>query len=323
MGLWELSDLSTPWCIHVAATLRIADHIAAGTTEIGALAAATGADRNSLHRVLRHLAGNGIFEEPQRGVFSLNETAREFLAEPVRLSLDLEGMGGRMAHSWSTLLSAVRTGKPAYHEVFGRGFWEDLDAHPRIAADFDALMGPAGHGVPDPHVLADPADWESIRTVVDVGGGTGTLLAEILRAHPHVRGTLVDLPRPVARSGEIFQAAGVAERATAVAQSFFDPLPAGADLYLLKNVLNDWPDPEAIAIMKRCTEAADPGGRVVVFQNAGPGEEASPELLMMVLVGGRARTLEEFQTMACQAGLEVKALGRQPSGRRFVECRPM
>src|SRR5471032_3494568 len=108
-------------------------------------------------------------------------------------------------------------------------------------------MGP-GHGVLDSHVLIDPADWESIKTVVDVGGGTGRLLAEVLRARPAVHGTLVDLPRTVARSGEVFQAAGVADRVTTVAQSFFDPLPAGADLYMLKNVLADWPDSEGKAI---------------------------------------------------------------------------
>jgi hypothetical protein len=158
--------------------------------------------------------------------------------------------------------------------------------------------------------------------VVDVGGGTGPLLAEILRAHPHVRGTLVDQPRAIARSAEIFQAAGVADRATAVAQSVFDPLPAGADLYILKSVLCDWPDREAAAILQRCAEAARPAGRVIAFTKSAPGEEASPELLMMVLVGGRDRTFEEFREMAREAGLGVTAAGRQPSGRGIVECRP-
>src|SRR5437899_1407849 len=180
MDLWDLSDLSTPWSVHVVATLRIADHIAAGNAEIDQLAALSGADRDSLYRVLRHLVSKGLFEELAPGRFALNEAARGLLEESVRLALDLDGFGGRMAHAWGTLLSAVRTGKPAYQEAFGRGFWEDLDAHPDIAADFDALLGPAGHGIPDPEVLVDPADWESIRTVVDVGGGTGALLAEIL-----------------------------------------------------------------------------------------------------------------------------------------------
>ena len=191
-----------------------------------------------------------------------------------------------------------------------------------IAASFDALMGVAGHGTPDPRVLVDPSDWSSIRTVVDVGGGAGALLAEILRAHPDVRGTLVDLPRPAARSAETFEAAGVADRVTVVAQSFFDPLPAGADLYILKSVLGDWPDREATAILRRCADAARPAGRVVAFTKSTPGEEASPELLMMVLVGGRDRTFEEFRELAREAGLEVTAAGRQASGHGIVECRP-
>jgi SAM-dependent methyltransferase len=168
----------------------------------------------------------------------------------------------------------VRTGGPAYHEVFHRPFWEDLQAHPDLAASFDALMGPAGHGIPDPEVLV-AGGWESVRTVVDVGGGTGSLLAEILRARPEVRGALVDLPPTVARSVEIFQVAGVAERVTAVGQSFFDPLPAGADLYLLKNVLGGWPDREAMAILRRCAEAARPAGRIGL-RARNPGQSLSP-----------------------------------------------
>jgi hypothetical protein len=322
MDLWALSDLSTPWCVHVVATLRIADRIAAGNTEIDELAAVSGADRDSLYRVMRHLVGRGVFQETAPGRFALNDVARGLLEDPVRLGLDLDGFGGRMAHAWGTLLSAVRKGRPAYDEAFGRGFWEDLDAHPDIAAGFDALMGPAGHGAPDPEVLPNPADWESVKTVVDVGGGTGALLAEVLRTRPEVRGTLVDLPRTVARSGEIFQAAGVADRVTVMGQSFFDPMPGGRDLYILKGILNDWPDREATAILKRCAEAARPSGRVVVFTGAGPGEEASPALLMMILVGGRERTLDELRALARDAGLEVSAVGRQTSGRIIVECRP-
>jgi SAM-dependent methyltransferase len=318
-----MSDLCTPWCVHVVATLRIADQIAAGKAGIDELAAASGADRDSLYRVLRHLVSRGVFEEPEPGRFALNETARPLLEEGCRLGFDLDGIGGRMAYAWGTLLSAVRTGRPAYHEAFGRGVWEDLDLHSKVAESFDALMGPPGHGVPDPHVLVNPADWESVNTVVDVGGGTGALLAEVLRMRPGIRGTLVDLPRVVARSGDLFRAAGVADRVATVGQSFFDPLPAGCDLYLLKNVLGDWPDPEATAILKRCAEAARPSGRVVVFTGAGPGEPASPELLMMVLVGGRGRTLEEFRGMARMAGMEVSAVGRQSSGRVIAECRPV
>src|SRR5438045_3423021 len=110
MDLWALSDLCTPWCVHVVATLRVADHIVAGKTEIDKLAAASGADRDSLYRVLRHLVSKGVFEEPAPGRFTLNEAARALLGEQVRLALDLDGFGGRMAHAWGTLLGAIRTG---------------------------------------------------------------------------------------------------------------------------------------------------------------------------------------------------------------------
>jgi hypothetical protein len=324
VDVWTLSDLSTPWCIHVVATLHVADHVAAGTTGVEELASACGAHAESLQRVLRHLVSRGVFEEPSPGRFALNEPARALLESPVRLGLDLDSFGGRMAYAWGSLLSAVRTGAPAYHEVFGRAFWDDLQAHPDIAAAFDALMGPGGHGTPDPAVLIN-GDWDSVRTVVDVGGGTGALLAEVLRARPSVRGTLVDLPDTVARSAEIFDTAGVTERVTTVGQSFFDPLPSGADLYLLKSVLSDWPDREATIILRRCADAARPAGRVVLLNGVSPDEAGgpSPALLMMVLVGGKDRTLTEFRELARTAGLEVHAAGRQPSGRFVVECRPV
>jgi hypothetical protein len=320
MEFWELADLSTPWCIYVIATLRIAERIAEGITEIDRLAAAAGADPDSLDRVMRHLVSKGLFERPEPGRYTLNDAARPLLDPGAHLYFNLDGFGGRMAYAWGTLLSAVRTGKPAYHEAFGVPYWEDLEAHPDIGAQFDALMGPSGHAV-DPEVLVDPADWASVRTVVDVGGGEGWLLAGILKARPSVRGTLVDLARPVARSHEVFQQAGVADRATAVAQSFFDPLPAGADVYTVRNVLGDWPDREATAILRRCGEAARPSGRVVVFMGA-PGEEASPELLMLVLVGGRGRSQDDFRKIAGEAGLELRATGRQRSGRWIAEFRP-
>jgi SAM-dependent methyltransferase len=297
--LEALSDLCTPWCIRVVATLRIAEHVAAGVTEVDRLAAAAGCDADALHHVLGWLVGKGVFQEPAPGRFALNDAARGLL-EHGRF-LDLDGIGGRMAHAWGTLLTWVRTGAPGYAEAFGLPFWEDLAAHPEVAASFDALMG---------------------RTVVDVGGGTGAMLAELLRARPHLRGVLVDLPGTVARAAETFRAAGVADRVTTAGQSFFDPLPAGADVYLLKKVLNDWPDRETTAILRRCAEAARPGGRVVVLGGVAADDAPRRLAIEMVLVGGRSNTLAEFGTLAREAGLAVSATGRLPSGGLVVECRP-
>jgi hypothetical protein len=316
-ALDSLTDLATPWCVHVVATLGVPEHLAAGPSRIDDLAAAANVDAGALGRVLRHLVSRGVFEEPEPGRFALNGAARALI--DARPFLDLNGIGGRMAGAWSSLLAAVRTGASAYHTVFGRPFWEDLEAHPEVAASFDALMGPAGHGAPDPEMMA-PEDWSSIRTIVDVGGGTGSLLAAILGVQPDVRAILVERPGTVDRAAETFRAAGVADRVTMSTQSFFDPLPAGADLYVLKNVLADWPDADALALLTRVAEAARPSSRIVILGGISPDDSPSPELLMLVLVGGRSRTLSEFRALARDAGLEVAATRRQASGRFVVEC---
>jgi hypothetical protein len=331
VDLERMLDLATPWCLHVAATLRIPDHIAAGHADIADLAATAGCDADALHAVLGHLVAKGVFTEQSPGRFACNQAAEQLARTPF---LDLNGIGGRMAHTWGTLLDYVRTGQPAYQRVFGRPFWEDLAAHPRIGAEFDALMGPAGHGVPDFDIELS-AGWDAVRTVVDVGGGTGAMLTSLLRRHPRARGILVDLPGTVARAGEIIESSGVGDRVTAEGQSFFDPLPAGADLYLLKSVLNDWPDEPTVAILRRCAEAA---GAAEAAEAAGAAtttpatiavlggvsaDEAPRSLgIDMLVAGGKTSTLSQFTELARRAGLDVIAARTQSSGRFVVECRP-
>ncbi len=322
VSIWELSDLRTPWCIFVVATLDIAGHLAEGRNNLDQLAQAAACDKDVLHAILGHLVSHGVFSEPAPGVFALNDAASPLLDPITRLSLNLEDIGGRFAHAWGTLLQLTRTGKPAYQQAFGLSFWQDLEAHPALAGSFDALIGPPGHGIPNSEFQLS-AGWESIHTLVDVGGGTGAMLAEILRTQPHLHGILVDLPRTVSRSDEIFRAAGVTERVKTVGQSLFDPLPKGADLYLLRGVLNDWPDAEAVQILAGCARAASPSGRVVVLKSVGP-DDAQPELTIeMVLVGGKHRTIAQFTGLALQAGLKVIASGLQPSDYYVVECVPL
>jgi 2,7-dihydroxy-5-methyl-1-naphthoate 7-O-methyltransferase len=321
VNLAQMTDLATPWCVYVAATLRIPEHIAAGRTGIAELAEAAGCDRDALHAVLGYLVGHGVFTEESPGRFACNQAAERLGQAPF---LDLDGFGGRMAHTWGTLLDYVRTGQPAYQRVFGRTFWEDLAAHPRIASEFDALMGPAGHGVPDFDIELS-GGWDSVRTVVDVGGGTGAMLASLLRRHPQARGVLVDLPGTVARAGGLLESLGVADRVALSGQSFFDPLPAGADLYLLKSVLNDWPDEPTVAILRRCAEAAGqarPHGAVAILGGVSADEAPRSLGIDMLVAGGKTSTLTQFTELARRAGLHVAAARTQSSGRFVVECRP-
>jgi hypothetical protein len=319
VDLERMLDLATPWCLHVAATLRIPEHIAAGRGEINELAAAVGCDRDALHSVLGHLVARGVFTEEPAGRFGLNQAAEQLGKIPF---LDLDGIGGRMAHTWGTLLDYVRTGRPAYERVFGRPFWEDLAAHPPIAAEFDALMGPAGHGVPDFDVELSHG-WDRVRTIVDVGGGTGAMLASLLRQHPQARGILVDLPGTVARAADVIGSFGVADRVTVTAQSFFDPLPAGADVYLLKSVLNDWPDEPTVAILRRCAQAGHADAAVVILGGVSADQAPRSLGIDMLVAGGKTSTLTEFAELARQAGLEVVTAATQASGRFVVECRPV
>ena len=323
VDLQGMLDLTTPWCLRVAATLRIPEHIAAGRAGIAEIAAAAGCDLDALHAVLGHLVSRGVFTEESPGRFACNRAAGQLAGIPF---LDLDGIGGRMAHTWGTLLDYVRTGQPAYQQVFGRPFWEDLAAHPRIAEEFDTLMGPAGHGVPDFDIELS-GGWKDIRTVVDVGGGTGAMLASLLRRHPQATGILVDLPGTVGRAGEIIESFGVAGRMTVRGQSFFDPLPGGADLYLLKSVLNDWPDEPTVAILRRCAEAAEaatrPASAIAILGGVSADESPRSLGIDMLVTGGKTSTLSEFTELARQAGLEVAAARTQASGRFVVECRPV
>jgi SAM-dependent methyltransferase len=319
VDLDALSDLQTPWCIRVVTTLGVAQRIAEGITDIEAIAEVAECDADALQAILGHLVNKGLFTEPAPGRFALTDAGVKLLDPARTVGLDLKGIGGRMAYAWGTLPAFVQSGQSAYAELFGRPFWQDLDAHPDLAASFDALIGPTGHGMPDPD-LQITGGWAAVRTVVDVGGGTGAMLAELLRTHPHLHGTLVDLPRSVARAADLFAKAGVADRATTVGQSFFDPLPAGADVYLLRHVLNDWPDRETVAILRRCAEAARPDGRVLVLGGVTPDDQTRTLVIEMVLVGGRSSPLGEFRMLADAAGLEVSVA--QWQRREFVvECR--
>ncbi len=180
------------------------------------------------------------------------------------------------------MLAFARTGVPAFDELFGRHFWDDLDEHPEIGAQFDAIIGPTGHGHPNPS-FPITGGWEAIHSVADVGRGTGAMLAGVLQLHPHLHGTLIDLPRTVALSE----------------------------------------DREATVLLKRCARAAGTKGRVIVLGGVFPEGKPRPLTIEMVLVGGRHRTLPEFRELAHHASLDIVAAHGQDSGRMSVECRPI
>lgn len=266
----------------------------------------------------------GVFEEPAPGSFTLTPTGRLLEEkEDVRAWLDQDGFGRRMDRAWPALLETVRTGKPGYAEVFGLPVWEDLEANPAMAESFNALMATQSEDLwPE---LAESFDWSGVREVVDVGGGSGTLLALLARAHPHLRGTVLDLPAAARAAAERFAREGLAERCRAVSGSMFDPLPEGADLYILSIVIGDWDDAQAAAILKRCAEAAGAHGRVLIVEallEESPTASSATDLLRLVVGVGRSRTLEDFRAIINAAGLELVRCRSKPSGCCVLECLP-
>jgi 2,7-dihydroxy-5-methyl-1-naphthoate 7-O-methyltransferase len=316
--LWAAADLVTPMAIRVAATLRLADYIAAGTQTTEALAAVVDADRDALGRLLGHLATAGVLSRAPNGTYgltALGEHLRDDDPDGVRAWIDLDGPVGRADLCFVELLHTVRTGEAAFPRQFGRSYWEDLSADTERGASFDALMG--ARLVADAPAIAAAYPWGALRDVVDVGGGNGSLLIAILRAYGELRGTVVDLPGPVARAEHAISSAGLGHRADAHAGSFFDALPAGAGGYLLSGVLQDWDDEHAIRILRRCADAAAPAGIVLVVDHVGPAQGSTEgDLRMLCYCRGRERTLDQLGELVGSAGLLISAV--RPTGSRTI-----
>jgi hypothetical protein len=307
--LYAMADLVTPMAIRVAATLRIADHLVAGARTAPALAEATGAHPGALDRLLAHLREVGVFDRDDAGALIL--TARgEWLLEnhpgQMRGRLDIDGPLGRAELSFVQLSHSVRTGEPAFPVQFGQPFWADLAQDPDRAADYDEAMG--GDVAAWAAAIVAAFDWGSLHTVVDVGGGNGSLMVELLHAAPTLQGTVFDQPGTADRARARLAAAGLSDRSDVAAGSFFDPLPPGAGGYLLTAIIHDWDDDAALAILSRCRDAAGPGGRVFVIEKIGADgmtPDTEMDLRMLAYLGGQERGLDELIALVETAGFSV------------------
>lgn len=311
-ALGALADLTVPLAIRVAATLRIADHIAEGAVTAAELAEKAEVRPRPLESVLRRLAESEVLNRDDVGRYSLTprgEALRDDHPSRLRCRLDMEGALGRAELSFVELLESVRTGRNAYRARYGRSLWEDLSADATLSRTFDEMMAFNMSEVVGS--ILEAYDWSSLKSVIDVGGGNGALLASLLTEHPDLRGGLVDLPQSAEAARHTFEAAGVSGRVDVFPQSFFDPLPSGADAYLLSDVLHDWADEEAKAVLRRCAEAAGPGGQVCVIGEFGPdGESPSTamDMRMLAFVDGKERPVSEVGKLAEECGLGISGV---------------
>lgn len=325
VDVWAMADLVTPFAVRTVATLRVADIVQDGPVPLDEIAKRSETRADPLGRVLRFLVRRGIFTETEPGSFGPNDASRSLQSDAPggsREWLDLDGAVGRADLAFVELVEQVRGRHPAYRAAFGRSFREDLAHSPQLSDSFDDLMETKS-GEFTPAVAASLA-WDRFSQVTDVGGGKGVLLAEILERYPAVRGTVVDLAGPARAAEDYLESRGVRGRADVVVGNFFDPLPAGADAYVLCDVLSDWEDEDAVRILTRCAEAAGSESSVIIVELLPDpdGEFTEMDLRMMIYVGGRMRDLDRTERITAAAGLFVAAVTRLDDGHGIIECLP-
>ena len=303
--------------IHVVAVLGIADLLADGPRASDDLAAATGTDPRTLYRLLRALAAFGVFHEDAGGTFALTDLGQPLRSDvPESLAGWAAYVGGRdHREAWGALAEGVRTGENAFRLAHGVDVWEYRAQHPEESAIFDRAMAASSNAVL--RSLLAAYDFGRFETIVDVGGGNGALLAGLLEAHPGLEGVLFDQPHVV-------EGVDLGERGTVVGGNFFETVPEGGDAYLLKWIIHDWEDEEAVAILKNVRRAG--GVLLVVERILGPPNE-TPEaklsdLNMFVGPGGQERTLDEFEALLDASGYDLVGTTLTDSGMFVIEGAP-
>jgi len=313
--------------ISVAAMLGLADHIKDGTRTAAELARLTKTHPRALYRLLRALAAAGIFHEADDGRFSLTPLGGALRSNAEHSAAPWAAFVGRPYYrqAWSDLLYSIETGKNAFRHAHGKGVWEYRAGHPEESAIFDRAMAANSRGVAAAILAA--YDFSRFPVIMDVGGGQGVLLAEVLAATPGSRGILFDQPHVVAPAAAVMTAKGVGDRCEIVGGDFFAALPEGADALLLKWILHDWDDETNIAILANCRRAIQADGRLLVFEAvlAPPNEGATAkfaDLNMLVAPGGEERTAEEFRLLLAKGGFEVTAMIEAGPRISIIEARP-
>lgn len=311
--------------VHAAATLGLADLIGEGSRTAADLAQATGTDADSLRRLLRALAVFGVFVESEPDRFALAPMGTALRTDvPHSLhQLVVSLLDDTIWRSWGELAYAVRTGRSALEHVSGRPLFEYLAADPERGAAFNAAMS-AGTTA-DAALLVAAWDFSRYRTVVDVGGGTGVLLATILQAHPGLQGVVFDNATGAKQAAATLAAAGVDQRARVEVGDFFESVPAGGDAYLLKSVLHDWDDERCVTILRNCRRAMSTQDRLLVVEmvlpeRVGPGADPFAlitDVNLLVLTTGRERGEADFRHLLDRAGFDLVTLGG-PAGRYAV-----
>jgi SAM-dependent methyltransferase len=321
LGKWVSS------AIFAAARLGIADCLESGPKTTGQLAEELSVNETALYRLLRALASIGVFHEGERRSFSqtsLSDLLRSN-AKPSLRSVAMMMSDDWYVRNWAELGWTIETGRSAWEKVSGTDIFEYLSAHPGEAANFNNAMTDLSKG-DGPAVVAS-YDFSRFEYIVDVGGGAGALLAEILESAPKLRGALLDMPYVIeqARTGPMLASFGA--RCEFAAGSFFETVPKGADAYILKHVIHDWDDERASQILSNCRQAIRPDGTLLVVDRVvGPPNQPDEakwfDLEMLVDAGGLERNESEWRRLLAGSGFRLERIVPMPVQQSILEATP-
>lgn len=313
--------------VYVAAKLGIADHLSAGPKTPAELAVALGVHPQALYRLMRTLAGLGILTETANQAFGLTPTGELIKSDAPGCfrSMLITMCGPFIAQAFEELEYSIQTGAPAFDKVHGVPVFEYLAQRPEDARRFSETMVGI-HGA-EPPAVAAAYDFSGFKTIVDVGGATGNLLAHVLGRYAQPRGILYDLPHVVAEAPALLAERNVSSRVSIQSGSFFDAVPSGADAYVLSHIIHDWSEARCLSILDNCRKAMGPNGRLLVVEMVLPaGDTFHPgkilDMIMLAVPGGTERTESEYAALFAKAGFKLSRVVPTASAVSVIEAVP-
>jgi len=301
-------DYMTGCCVYAAAKLNIPELLYEGPKTFTELAITTGTNPAALYRILRVLAGEGFIRETDDGIFTFAPEATALLGEREgSLKYYLQAIFSEHYQAYGQLLHSVRTGEAAFDHFHKADVWEYYGHHPEEALNFNKAMAGLTQYLAGSILRA--YDFSPYHTIIDIGGGNGALLFSILQYTPEVKGVIFDAPIVIPQTEELIREHHLQERCSTFSGNFFEAIPEGGDAYLLKYILHDWTDTDAIRILQNCSRIMQAGSKVLVFESVmPPGNEwhsaKQMDVTMLVCTKGRERTEEEFRFLFKEAGLQ-------------------
>ncbi|MDH3691691.1 MAG: acetylserotonin O-methyltransferase, partial [Gammaproteobacteria bacterium] len=309
------------------AKLGLADHLDAGPRSAVELADTTRTHAPSLHRLMRALAGLGILTERDAQRFALTplgEALKSDAPGSARATL-IAFCGPAFWHSWEEIMYSLETGKTGFEKAYGMPFFEYLAQHPEEASYFSEAM--VGFHGSEPPAVAAAYDFSAVKTIVDVGGATGNMLAAILSRHAAPRGVLFDRPHVVGDAPALLKARGVEKRVTIEPGDFFERVPAEGDAYLLSHIIHDWNEDQCLTILGHCRNVIKPDGRLLIVETVLPTGDTPhqgkvQDMVMLVVAGGQERTEAEYASLLSKAGFRLSRVVATESVVSVVEALP-